>query len=103
MSHAAEFDEYGHKDHGHVIVSLFTLRSILIALLICTLLTSGTAWAEQLIANTFHIVIPQWINVVVALSIAVVKTSSEICRFSMLSIFVISETEVPLSHIRQDQ
>jgi caa(3)-type oxidase subunit IV len=84
MSHAAEFDEYGHKDHGHVIVSLFTLRFILIALLFCTLLTSGSAWAEQLIASTFHIVIPQWINAVVALSIAVVKTALVVGFFMQL-------------------
>ncbi len=84
MSHAAEFDEYGHKDHGHVIVSLFTLRFILIALLVCTLLTSGTAWAEQLIANTFHVEIPQWINAVVALSIAVVKTALVVGFFMQL-------------------
>ena len=84
MSHAADFDEYGHKDHGHVIVSLFTLRSILIALLICTLLTSGSAWAEQIIASMFHIVIPQWINAAVALSIAVVKTALVVGFFMQL-------------------
>lgn len=84
MSHAAEFDEYGHKDHGHVIVSLFTLRFILIALLICTLLTSGSAWAEQFIANTFHVEIPQWINAAVALSIAVVKTALVVGFFMQL-------------------
>ena len=84
MSHAADFDEYGHKDHGHVIVSLFTLRSILIALLICTLLTSGSAWAEQIIASTFHVEIPQWINAAVALSIAVVKTALVVGFFMQL-------------------
>ena len=84
MSHAAEFDEYGHKDHGHVIVSVFTLRFILIALLICTLLTSGSAWAEEWIAQTFHVEIPQWINVCVALSIAVVKTALVVGFFMQL-------------------
>ena len=73
-AHAEEFDEYGHKDHGHVIVSLFTLRFVLVALLICTLLTSGAAWAENSISAAFHVEIPQWINAAVALSIAVVKT-----------------------------
>jgi caa(3)-type oxidase subunit IV len=84
MSHAAEFDEYGHKDHGHVIVSLFTLRFVLIALLICTLLTSGSAWAEEAIASTFHVVIPQWVNAFVALSIAIVKTALVVGFFMQL-------------------
>ncbi len=84
MSHAAEFDEYGHKDHGHVIVSVFTLRFILIALLFCTLLTSGSAWAETAIAATFHVEIPQWINAFVALSIAVVKTALVVGFFMQL-------------------
>lgn len=84
MSHQSEFDEYGHKDHGHVIVSLFTLRFVLAALLICTLATSGAAWAESLIASTFHVEIPQWINVAVALSIAVLKTTLVVMFFMQL-------------------
>jgi cytochrome c oxidase subunit 4 len=84
MSHAAEFDEYGHKDHGHVIVSLFTLRFVLAALLFCTLATSGSAWAEQFIADTFHVEIPQWVNAAVALSIAVVKTVLVVTFFMQL-------------------
>jgi caa(3)-type oxidase subunit IV len=84
MSHAAEFDEYGHKDHGHVIVSVFTLRFVLIALLFCTLLTSGSAWAEEWVSGTFHVVIPQWINAFVALSIAVVKTALVVGFFMQL-------------------
>ncbi len=84
MSHAAEFDEYGHKDHGHVIVSLFTLRFVLAALLVCTLATSGAAWAENFIAATFHVEIPQWVNAAVALSIAVVKTVLVVMFFMQL-------------------
>ena len=84
MSHAAEFDEYGHKDHGHVIVSVFTLRFILIALLFCTLLTSGSAWAESAIAAAFHVEIPQWINAIVALSIAALKTALVVAFFMQL-------------------
>ena len=84
MSHAAEYDEYGHKDHGHVIVSIFTLRFVLIALLFCTLLTSGSAWAETAIAAAFHVEIPQWINAFVALSIAAVKTALVVGFFMQL-------------------
>lgn len=74
MSHAAEVDAHGHQDHGHTIVSLATLRLVLAALLFFTLATVGTAWLEVWIAHVFNIEIPQWINVTVALSIAVVKT-----------------------------
>jgi caa(3)-type oxidase subunit IV len=84
MSHAKEFDEYGHKDHGHVIVSLFTLRFVLAALLICTLATSGAAWVENSIAAAFHVEIPQWINAAVALSIAVLKTALVVMSFMQL-------------------
>jgi cytochrome c oxidase subunit 4 len=84
MSHAAEFDEYGHKDHGHVIVSLFTLRFVLAALLVCTLATSGAAWAENTISEVFHVEIPQWINAAVALSIAIVKTTLVVMFFMQL-------------------
>lgn len=84
MSHAAEFDEYGHKDHGHVIVSIFTLRFVLIALLILTLATSGAAFAEQIIADAFHVTIPQWINALVALFIAAVKTALVVGYFMQL-------------------
>ena len=84
MSHATEFDEYGHKDHGHVIVSLFTLRFVLVALLFFTLATSGAAWVEELIASTFHVEIPQWVNAAVALSIAVVKTALVVMFFMQL-------------------
>lgn len=84
MSHAHEFDEYGHKDHGHVIVSAFTLRFILLALLFFTLLTVGLAGIEKWITVTFSVEIPQWINVVVALSIATVKTILVVMFFMQL-------------------
>jgi caa(3)-type oxidase subunit IV len=84
MSHAAEFDEYGHKDHGHVIVSLATLRLVLGALLFFTLLTVGAAWLEGWIASTFAVEIPQAINVLVAISIAAVKTVLVVMIFMQL-------------------
>lgn len=84
MSHSSEFDSHGHKDHGHVIVPLITLRMILGALLFFTLLTVGAAIAEQWLASVFQITIPQWINVFVALSIAVVKTCLVVMFFMQL-------------------
>lgn len=84
MSHQAEYDEYGHKDHGHVIVPAFTLRAVLTILLFFTLLTVGAAQAEQWVAHTFNIIIPQWVNVFVALSIATVKTILVVMFFMQL-------------------
>jgi len=75
--------DHGH-DHGHVIVSLFTLRTILALLMLFTFLTVGLAQAEQLVASTFHVEIPQWINVVVALFIAAVKTTLVVMFFMQL-------------------
>ena len=84
MSHHAEYDEYGHKDHGHMIVPAFTLRAILAILLFFTLLTVGAAQAEQWVSSTFNVVIPQWMNVFVALSIATVKTVLVVMFFMQL-------------------
>jgi cytochrome c oxidase subunit 4 len=79
----------GHADthgehHGHVIVSKGTLVAIFGALLFFTLLTVGLAQVEQLIAHTFEIVIPQWVNVLVAMSIASVKTMLVVLYFMQL-------------------
>lgn len=84
MSHQAEYDEYGHKDHGHFIVPAFTLRSVLLILLFFTLLTVGAAKGEQWISSTFNVVIPQWMNVFIALSIATVKTILVVTFFMQL-------------------
>ena len=84
MSHQAEYDEYGHKDHGHVIVPAFTLRAVLTILLFFTLLTVGAAQAEQWVSSTFNVLIPQWVNVFVALSIATVKTVLVVMFFMQL-------------------
>lgn len=82
MSHETNSHD-GHA-HGHVIVSLFTLRTILALLLFFTLLTVGAAIAEQWLASTFSVVIPQWINVAVAISIATVKTVLVVMFFMQL-------------------
>lgn len=83
-SHAEEFGAHGHKGHGHVIVNIWTLRAVLAALLFFTLATVGAALLEQWVSATFNVVIPQWINVFVALSIAAVKTTLVVTFFMQL-------------------
>lgn len=84
MSHETSSHDAHAQHHGHVIVSLFTLRSILALLLFFTLLTVGAAIFEQWLASTFSVVIPQWLNVFVALSIAAVKTVLVVMFFMQL-------------------
>lgn len=73
-----------HAHHGHFIIPAPTLLFVFIALLGFTLLTVGAAKAEVAIAHGFGIIIPQWVNVLVALSIAVVKTALVIGFFMQL-------------------
>lgn len=82
--YAGEYGAHGHKDHGHFIVPLPTLRAVLLALLFFTLLTVGLSKGEAIIAETFNFVIPQWVNVVVAMSIACVKTAIVVMFFMQL-------------------
>lgn len=82
--HAEHFDAHGHKDHGHTIVSVATLRTVLALLLFFTLLTVGATMVEIWIADTFNVLIPQWVNVFVALSIAAVKTTIVVMFFMQL-------------------
>lgn len=79
--HADSQDKHGH-DHGHVIVSTFTLINVLAVLLVLTILTVFASRAEVWIAETFEVLIPQWVNVAIAMSIAVVK-GSLVCLFFM--------------------
>lgn len=62
----------GHK-HGHVILPLMTLRLVLVSLLVLTAATVFASRAEHMAQEYFHIVLPGWVNVIVALSIAFVK------------------------------
>jgi len=82
--HAENFDAHGHKDHGHTIVSVATLRTVLALLLFFTLLTVGATLVEVWVADTFNVLIPQWVNVFVALSIAAVKTTIVVMFFMQL-------------------
>lgn len=60
--------------HAHHIVPQRLLLLVLSLLLFFTLLTVGCTLAEQWVAHAFNVVIPQWVNVTVALSIATVKS-----------------------------
>src|SRR5262245_23445022 len=78
------FDK-GHKHgHGHVIVGPFTLRSILVLLLMFTVLTVFLAQAEVWAQNYFHIVLPWWVNVFGAMTIAVIKALLVMAFFMQL-------------------
>jgi caa(3)-type oxidase subunit IV len=60
--------------HGHTIVPLRLLVGVLVILLVFTVLTVSAANAEEWFARTFDVEIPGWVNAVVALSIACVKS-----------------------------
>ncbi len=76
---AGASDTAGH--HGHHINSATTLMLVLMALMFFTLLTVGASIAEQFLAQTFDMHIPAWVNVLVALSIATVKTTLVVMYF----------------------
>ncbi|MCA9287517.1 MAG: cytochrome C oxidase subunit IV family protein [Phycisphaerales bacterium] len=59
--------------HGHTIVPWQTLIAVLVVLLAFTALTVSAAQAEKWIAASFDLILPNWVNVLVAMSIAVVK------------------------------
>lgn len=67
-------DSHKPGHHGHTIVPLRLLVGVLVILLVFTVLTVTAANAEQWYARTFDVVIPGWVNAVVALSIACVKS-----------------------------
>jgi cytochrome c oxidase subunit 4 len=66
-------DPHGATHHEHVIVRPSTLMAVLMTLLFFTLLTVGLSRAEVWAADYFDVMIPQWVNVAVAMSIATVK------------------------------
>src|SRR5262245_27997689 len=63
----------GHS-HGHVILSAFTLRVVLGTLLLFTVLTVFCAQFEIYIEHVTGVILPHWVNVVIAMSIACVKS-----------------------------
>lgn len=67
-------DSHKPGHHGHTIVPLRLLVGVLVILLVFTVLTVSAANAEQWYSRTFDVAIPGWVNAVVALSIACVKS-----------------------------
>ncbi len=71
-----------HADHGHHIASAGMLMGTLLALLFLTVLTVFLSRGEVWVQDTFSVILPQWVNVIIAMSIAVVKASL-VCAFFM--------------------
>lgn len=71
-------------DHGHTVVDWRILVGVLAALLFFTVLTVSAANFEKWIAAEFDVVIPTWVNVFVAMSIAVVKATLVLLFFMQL-------------------
>lgn len=87
MSHAKHFDESNphHEPHAeHVIVPPITLRAVLAFLLLFTALTVGIAQAEVWAQGYFGFEFPKWVNIVVAMSIATVKSVLVMAYFMQL-------------------
>jgi len=74
----------GDHDHGHVILPLRTLVVVLVALLFFTVLTVSAGFIEVWISEKFNVVIPTWVNVMVAMSIATIKGTLVLMYFMQL-------------------
>lgn len=83
-----ELDPHGAGHHGqhasHVIVGPMQLRVVLLILLFFTALTVGFAQAEQWAAEYFNVVLPHWLNLVGAMSIATIKALLVMAIFMQL-------------------
>jgi caa(3)-type oxidase subunit IV len=93
MSHAAEhaydpIDPHGFHahdhGHGHVVVPWQTLLLVLLTLLVFTGLTIFQAQAEKFAAYEWGWQFPHWVNIVLAMSIAVVKGALVVLFFMQL-------------------
>ena len=74
----------GGHEHGHVIVRVSLLRGVLLALAAFTILTVAASRGEIWFSHTFDVVIPQWVNVIIAMSIAVIKATLVVLFFMQL-------------------
>ncbi len=83
-SHAEPHLEDHAEHHEHVIVPKMTLQLTLAVLVFFTVLTVLLSMGEAWIANEFDIVIPQLVNVAIALSIASIKTTVVVMFFMQL-------------------
>ncbi|QOI99542.1 MAG: cytochrome C oxidase subunit IV family protein [Phycisphaeraceae bacterium] len=89
-ANAPAFDEvdphgegFGHG-HGHHITPAIVLQLILAVLLFFTALTVGLAQGEKWISAAFDVTLPHWVNVVVAMSIATIKSTLVLLYFMHL-------------------
>ncbi|MCH9057299.1 MAG: hypothetical protein IIB55_01585, partial [Planctomycetes bacterium] len=73
LSEEEMLDPHGNVTHEHVILSSTMLLGVLLILLFFTFMTVAASRAEIAIADGLHIDIPQWVNVSVAMTIAVIK------------------------------
>lgn len=69
-----EMDPHHELPHGHVIVRVSTLVGVLLVLLVFTVLTVASARAEIWATEKFGVPIPQLINVLGVLTIALIKS-----------------------------
>lgn len=77
-------DPHHDLHHGHVIVQPRILIAVLLILLVFTVLTVAASRSEIWVAETFHVVIPQMVNVGVVLVIAVIKSALVAMYFMQL-------------------
>ena len=73
---------HGHGHHGHHIISAGTLLTVLGLLLFFTFLTVAVSRGEVWVQDTFNVVLPQWVNVLFAMSIATIKALL-VCAYFM--------------------
>lgn len=90
-NHAAAFDEvdpHGQHSHGqhdsHVIIGPKTLLAVLAFLLMFTALTVAFARFEIYIQDAFNIMLPWWVNVIGAMTIASIKSLMVMAYFMQL-------------------
>ena len=79
-----ELDPHGGTPHVHHVTPGLTLKLILGLLLFFTLLTVGQAQAEKWIAFTFDVDLPNWLNVVIVMTIAAIKATLVLLYFMHL-------------------
>lgn len=89
VAHAGHFNEAdphgaGATQSHHHVVSLTTLRLVLAALLVFTVLTVGAAQFEVWFQGYINYELPRWVNVFIAMSIATVKAALVVLFFMQL-------------------
>lgn len=83
-----ELDPHGQHSHGqhdsHVIIGPKTLLAVLMFLLMFTALTVAFARFEIYIQDAFNIILPWWVNVIGAMTIASIKSLMVMAYFMQL-------------------